>query len=54
MNNHPSYEDWNLYSLLGSMKTPGLFMDGWSMFRVDEVARVEGISYSTVSKDWWK
>ncbi|MFC2028981.1 nucleotide sugar dehydrogenase [Chloroflexota bacterium] len=54
MNNHPSYEDWNLYSLLETMNKPGLFLDGWSMFRVDEVDRVDGISYSTVSKDWWK
>jgi UDP-N-acetyl-D-mannosaminuronic acid dehydrogenase len=54
MNNHPSYEDWNLFSLLDTMNKPGLFLDGWSMFRVDEVDRVEGISYSTVSKDWWK
>ena len=54
MNNHPSYEDWNLFSLLETMNKPGLFFDGWSMFRVDEVDRVEGLSYSTVSKDWWK
>lgn len=54
MNNHPSYEDWNLLSLLDTMKKPGLFVDGWSMFRMDEIARVEGISYSSVSKDWWE
>jgi len=53
MNNHPSYEDWNLLALLETMKKPGLFMDGWSMFRTDEIGRVAGISYSTVSKDWW-
>jgi nucleotide sugar dehydrogenase len=54
MNNHPSYEDWNLLSLLETMKKPGLFLDGWSMFRMDEIARVDGISYSSVSKDWWE
>ena len=54
MNNHPSYEDWNLLSLLDTMKKPGLFVDGWSMFRMDEIARVGGISYSSVSKDWWE
>lgn len=53
MNNHPSCENWNLLALLESMKKPGLFVDGWSMFHADEIGRVEGISYSTVSKDWW-
>jgi len=54
MNNHPSYEDWSLISLLETMKKPGLFVDGWSMFRMDEIVHVEGISYSSVSKDWWE
>lgn len=53
MNNHPSCENWNLVALLESMKKPGFFLDGWSMFHADEIGRVEGISYSTVSKDWW-
>jgi UDP-N-acetyl-D-mannosaminuronic acid dehydrogenase len=53
MNNHPSFEDWNLLALLETMKKPSLFVDGWSMFRMDEIGRVAGISYSTVSKDWW-
>lgn len=54
MNNHPSYEDWNLNTLLDTMKKPGLFVDGWSMFRMDEIMRVDGLSYSSVSKDWWE
>ncbi len=54
MNNHPSYEDWSLISLLETMKKPGLFVDGWSMFRMDEIVHVEGINYSSVSKDWWE
>jgi UDP-N-acetyl-D-mannosaminuronic acid dehydrogenase len=54
MNNHPSYEDWSLIALLETMKKPGLFVDGWSMFRMDEIVRVEGLSYSSVSKDWWE
>jgi nucleotide sugar dehydrogenase len=53
MNNHPSYEDWNLITLLESMNKPALFVDGWSTFRMDEIGRVPGISYSSVSKDWW-
>ncbi|HEY62608.1 MAG TPA: nucleotide sugar dehydrogenase [Anaerolineae bacterium] len=51
MNNHPSYEDWNLYSLLRSMNTPGLFFDGWRMFHEEEILRIPGISYSTVSQN---
>ena len=54
MNNHPSYEDWNLLTLLNSMNKPGLFVDGWSLFRTDDIARIEGISYSSVSKDRWE
>ncbi len=54
MNNHPSYEDWNLLVLLNSMNKPGLFVDGWSQFRTDDIARIVGISYSSVSKDQWE
>jgi len=54
MNNHPSFEDWNLLVRLNSMNKPGLFVDGWSQFRTDDIARVEGISYSSVSKDQWE
>jgi UDP-N-acetyl-D-mannosaminuronic acid dehydrogenase len=52
MNNHPSYEDWNLHTLLGSMNKPGLFFDGWHIFRTDDAARVEGISCSSLSQDY--
>jgi UDP-N-acetyl-D-mannosaminuronic acid dehydrogenase len=51
MNNHPSYEDWNLHLLLGSMNKPALFFDGWHLFRADDALRVEGISYSSLSQD---
>jgi len=51
MNNHPSYEDWDLYSYLKTMKTPGLFFDGWNIFHSDEILRMDGISYSTVSQN---
>jgi UDP-N-acetyl-D-mannosaminuronic acid dehydrogenase len=54
MNNHPSYEDWNLTSLLDSMHKPGLFIDGWRMFRADEITRVKGLSYSSLSLDVWE
>jgi nucleotide sugar dehydrogenase len=51
MNNHPSYEDWNLHALLDRMRKPALFVDGWRLFRTDDISRVPGISYSTVSLD---
>jgi UDP-N-acetyl-D-mannosaminuronic acid dehydrogenase len=52
MNNHPSYEDWNLHALLDRMRRPALFFDGWNMFRSDDIARVDGIAYSTISLDY--
>jgi UDP-N-acetyl-D-mannosaminuronic acid dehydrogenase len=51
MNNHPSYEDWNLHALLDRMCRPGLFLDGWRMFRTEDITRVEGICYSSLSQD---
>ncbi len=51
MNNHPSYEDWNLHDLMKTMGKPALFVDGWHMFRIEDITRVEGVSYSSVSQD---
>ncbi len=51
MNNHPSYEDWNLHALLATLRKPALFVDGWHIFRSDDIARTPGISYSSVSQD---
>jgi nucleotide sugar dehydrogenase len=51
MNNHPSYEDWNLHTLLSTMAKPGLFFDGWHMFRSDDITHIEGISYSSLGVD---
>lgn len=53
MNNHPSYENWNLQELLEKMHKPALFLDGWSMFRLDEFTRIEGVHYSSLSRDDW-
>jgi UDP-N-acetyl-D-mannosaminuronic acid dehydrogenase len=52
MNNHPSFEDWNLYELMGSMHKPCLFVDGWNLFRTDDIVRMQGVSYSSVSQDY--
>jgi nucleotide sugar dehydrogenase len=51
MNNHPSYEDWNLHELMKTLRKPALFVDGWHLFRIEDITRVEGISYSSVSQD---
>lgn len=51
MNNHPSYENWNLDTLLASLRKPGLFIDGWSMFRNEDISSLNGISYSSLSQD---
>ena len=51
MNNHPSYEDWNLHELMKTLRKPSLFVDGWHMFRIEDITRVAGVSYSSVSQD---
>lgn len=51
MNNHPSYEDWNLFALLDSMHKPGLLIDGWHIFPMEDITQMEGISYSSLSQD---
>lgn len=55
MNNHPSYEDWNLYPLLETMRKPALLIDGWHIFHPDDAGRCENVFYSTLSQDYgWK
>jgi nucleotide sugar dehydrogenase len=49
MNNHRSYADLDLFSLLSSMRTPGLFVDSWHMFIRREVEQIEGITYEGLS-----
>jgi UDP-N-acetyl-D-mannosaminuronic acid dehydrogenase len=51
MNNHPAYEDWDLYALLDSLQKPGWFFDGWHLFRSDDLERVDGVGYSSLSQD---
>jgi nucleotide sugar dehydrogenase len=51
MNNHPSYEDWNLHELMKTLRKPSLVVDGWHVFRIEDITRVEGVSYSSVSQD---
>ena len=42
MNNHRSYSDMNINKLLGKMKKPGLFFDGWNMFNPQEIQNISG------------
>lgn len=51
MNNHPSYEDWNLYSFLETMRKPALFFDGWHIFQPEDIGKVRGIHYGSLSID---
>lgn len=44
LNNHESYEKWDLYSLVGQMKKPSLFFDAWHMFQATEVENA-GVTY---------
>lgn len=48
MNNHRSYSDMNINKLLGKMKKPGLFFDGWNMFNSQEIQNVSGIVYASI------
>ena len=47
MNNHRSYSDMNINKLLGKMKKPGLFFDGWNMFNPQEIQNISGIIYAS-------
>jgi nucleotide sugar dehydrogenase len=49
MNNHPSYSDLDLFSLLSGMQRPGLFVDAWHLFIRREVEQIEGIVYEGLS-----
>ncbi|HLE57402.1 MAG TPA: UDP binding domain-containing protein, partial [Rhodothermia bacterium] len=49
MNNHRSYSDMDLFSLLTRMQRPGLFVDAWHLFIRREVEQIEGIVYEGLS-----
>ena len=48
MNNHRSYYNMNLNSLLETMSKPGLFYDGWGLFPSQDIENVSGISYAAM------
>lgn len=49
MNNHGSYPDLDLFSLVSSMEKPGLFFDAWHLFLRREVEQIEGVEYEGLS-----
>ncbi len=46
MNNHPSYSNLNLNSLLNTMKTPAVFYDGWNIFSAKHFDNFPNIYYT--------
>ena len=49
LNNHQAYRDFDIYSLLSTMKKPGLFFDGWHMFDENLAEPVAEISPQEVT-----
>jgi len=48
MNNHESYMNINMDSLLGTTHKPCLFIDGWNMFKHKEITEKKDIFYGGV------
>ena len=48
MNNHRSYYNMNLNSLLETMGKPGLLYDGWGLFHSQDIESISGISYAAM------
>ena len=48
MNNHSSYTNFNINSLVETMSKPALFYDGWNMFPYQDVESIKGIHYLAV------
>lgn len=51
LNNHRSYENWNLTALLPTMNRPAVFIDTWHIFDPMEMKTVEGILYGGLGND---
>ena len=45
LNNHTEFSKMDIFTLLDSMRKPGLFFDGWYFFPPKEISKVEGIVY---------
>jgi len=51
MNNHNSYRNFDIYSLLSTMNKPSLFFDSWHIFQPGDVRKIEGITYGGLGND---
>jgi len=51
LNNHRSYSNWNLPSLVGRMRHPAVFIDTWHIFEPLYVKMLAGIVYGGVGND---
>ncbi len=45
LNNHTEFAKMDIFTLLDSMRKPGLLFDGWYFFAPQEIAKVDGITY---------
>jgi UDP-N-acetyl-D-mannosaminuronic acid dehydrogenase len=45
MNNHKSYKNMDIFSLLGSAKNGCVFMDGWYTFDPKDLVTINNIKY---------
>ncbi len=48
LNNHSSYAHLRLHELLGTMNQPGVFFDGWHIFRPSDIRAQPGIMYAGI------
>ncbi|PIQ85221.1 MAG: hypothetical protein COV74_09690 [Candidatus Omnitrophica bacterium CG11_big_fil_rev_8_21_14_0_20_45_26] len=48
LNNHPSYQDINIFQLCPTMRTPAAFIDTWHIFDPLDIKRIKGIVYGGI------
>ena len=48
MNNHKSYTDLDINSLVGIMDRPSVFFDGWNIFTAKDIQNTPGIIYASL------
>ncbi|MFC1979172.1 nucleotide sugar dehydrogenase, partial [Chloroflexota bacterium] len=49
MNNHRSFANMDVYTLLNTMNKPAIFFDGWGIFDADEIEQIADIHYVGIS-----
>ena len=48
LNNHKSYLDMDIYSLIKSMKKPSIFIDTWHIFEPSEIKQLKSVLYGGI------